>query len=41
MIDYEYEDMHYDSIGALYGISIEEERSIWRKCYINKFIYTK
>ena len=39
MIDYEYEDMHYDIIDALYGISIKEERSILRNCYINKFIY--
>ena len=39
MVDYEYDEMHYDSIDALYGISIEEERSIWKNCYINKFIY--
>ena len=39
MIDFEYGEVHYDSIGTLYAISIEEERSIRRNCDINKFIY--
>ena len=39
MVDYEYDEIHYDSIDALYGISIEEERSNWKNCYIDKFIY--
>ena len=32
------EDNHYDSIGQLYDIPIEEERLIWEKYYINKLI---
>ena len=39
MVDFEYQDMTYYSIGKIYGISIEEERTIWKICYINKIIY--
>ena len=34
----EEEDLHYDTIGEIYDIPIEEERLIWEKYYINKII---
>lgn len=39
MVDYNYENITYAHLGTIYGISMEEERSIWRNCYRNKYIY--
>ena len=40
MADFDYDNLHYDNIGAGYGIAIEEERWLWETQYINKYIYT-
>lgn len=39
MVDFDYEDLHYDQIGLRYGIAIEEERWLWETQYLNKYIY--
>ena len=39
MEELEYDEFTYDKTGELYGISIEEERSLWKTEYIDKYIY--
>ena len=33
------DNLTYDTIGEKFDIPIEEERQLWEKYYINKFIY--
>ena len=38
MVEFDYENFHYDSIGNLYRMAIEEERWLWEA---NLYIYIK
>ena len=33
-------NLTYDTIGEKFDISIEEERELWEKYYLSKYIYT-
>lgn len=38
-MNFDEDNLAYDIIGEKFDIPIEEERGLWEKYYINKFIY--